>query len=252
MNSLMRMMSSTPMLASGESSTRRGMRLAACASFNGGLSTLVAGDMVAGVGTILLDPPEGNLHDYLESLSRLAALNPSRLLPAHGPCIENGTDVLRHYIDHRHMRTRYPRGPSDQSWTDAGGHNGPHHRDLVPEAFLMVAARQVLCHLNWLESGARWCAATTPSTWSTMSGYFITGTDTEVGKSVVTAALAAGFRAQGRVPRAVKPLASGSPPPGEDASLLAKHAEHDPVGFACLPTPAFTRTSRTSSGDHYR
>ena len=45
-----------------------------------------------------------------------------------------------------------------------------------------------------------------------MSGYFITGTDTEVGKSVVTAALAAGFRAQGRVPRAVKPLASGSPP----------------------------------------
>ena len=71
-----------------------------------------------------------------------------------------------------------------------------------------------------------------------MSGFFITGTDTEVGKSVVTAALAAGYRAQGRAPRAVKPLASGSPPPGEDASLLAKHAGHDPIGFTCLPTPA--------------
>ena len=58
--------------------------------FNGGLSTLVAGDMVAGVGTILLDPPEGNLHDYLESLSRLEALNPSRLLPAHGPALRTG------------------------------------------------------------------------------------------------------------------------------------------------------------------
>ena len=81
-----------------------------------------------------------------------------------------------------------------------------------------------------------------------MSGYFITGTDTEVGKSVVTAALAAGFRAQGRVPRAVKPLASGSPPPGEDASLLAKHAEHDPVGFACLPTPASPERAARQAG----
>ena len=29
------------------------------------------------------------------------------------------------------------------------------YRDLVPEAFLMVAARQVLCHLNWLESESK-------------------------------------------------------------------------------------------------
>jgi dethiobiotin synthase len=81
-----------------------------------------------------------------------------------------------------------------------------------------------------------------------MTGLFITGTDTEVGKSVVTAALAAGFRAQGRSPRAVKPLASGSPPPGEDASLIAKHAGHEPIGFACLPTPASPERAAREAG----
>jgi ribonuclease/clavin/mitogillin len=120
--------------------------------FNGGLSTLVAGDMVAGVGTILLDPPDGDLHLYLENLERLAALNPSRLLPAHGPVLEEGTKVLEHYIAHRHMRT-------EQIQSALAAHPGQNiteltariYRDLVPDAFLSVAARQVLCHLNWLE-----------------------------------------------------------------------------------------------------
>jgi len=121
--------------------------------FNGGLSTVVAGDMVAGVGTILLDPPEGNLHHYIESLTRLAALNPRRLLPAHGPCIENGVQALEEYIAHRHMRTGQIRealainpGQPIEAITES------IYKDLIPEAFLAVAARQVLCHLNWLET----------------------------------------------------------------------------------------------------
>lgn len=71
-----------------------------------------------------------------------------------------------------------------------------------------------------------------------MRGFFITGTDTEVGKSVVTASLAAAYRASGHQPRAVKPLASGSLPPGEDASLIAEHGGHNPINFACFPVPA--------------
>ena len=121
--------------------------------FNGGLSTVVAGDMVAGVGTILLDPPEGNLHHYLESLARLAALNPSRLLPAHGPCIEEGTKTLEQYIAHRHMRTNQIQealaaNPGQRVETITEN----IYRDLVPRPFLAVAVRQVLCHLNWLEA----------------------------------------------------------------------------------------------------
>lgn len=67
---------------------------------------------------------------------------------------------------------------------------------------------------------------------------FVTGTDTEVGKSVVTAALAAGLRAAGVPVRAAKPLASGGEPPGEDATLLGIGGGHPPLVHTCLPTPA--------------
>jgi dethiobiotin synthetase len=71
-----------------------------------------------------------------------------------------------------------------------------------------------------------------------MKGLFITGTDTEVGKTVITAAIAAGLRARGNNPKAVKPLATGSGGPGEDATAIAKAAGHAPAVFACFPEPA--------------
>ncbi len=57
---------------------------------------------------------------------------------------------------------------------------------------------------------------------------FITGTDTGVGKSVTTAALAAALAAAGVAVRALKPVASGVSPgtAGEDAELLAFGAGH--------------------------
>ncbi|MEC7949493.1 MAG: dethiobiotin synthase [Myxococcota bacterium] len=66
---------------------------------------------------------------------------------------------------------------------------------------------------------------------------FVTGTDTEVGKSVVTASLAAGLVAAGLRVRAVKPLASGGTAPGEDAMLLGRAAGHPPLVHACFEAP---------------
>ena len=71
-----------------------------------------------------------------------------------------------------------------------------------------------------------------------MTTFFVTGTDTEIGKTMVTACLAAGWRARGKNPKAIKPLATGSEPPGEDALFLAQAAGHPPKVFACLPLPA--------------
>lgn len=62
----------------------------------------------------------------------------------------------------------------------------------------------------------------------------VTGTDTEVGKSVITAALASAIPGC----TAVKPLASGSLPPGEDATLIAEAAGHAPHVRHCAPVPA--------------
>lgn len=124
--------------------------------------TIVAGDMVAGEGTIVLDPPEGDLAAYLGSLARLAALDPTRLLPSHGDVIEPALPLLEHYVSHRHARTRQVRMA-----LDACGAARP--LDLVaavypdlPRAFHPVAARQVLCHLLWLsDQGAIGCSGDT-------------------------------------------------------------------------------------------
>ena len=64
----------------------------------------IAGDMVAGLGTILIDPSEGDMADYLASLARMLERAPSMLLPAHGPVITDAAGKLREYIAHRTMR----------------------------------------------------------------------------------------------------------------------------------------------------
>ena len=66
---------------------------------------LFAGDLVAGVGTVVIVPPEGDLADYLASLERLLTLsNFHTILPAHGPIIQDGPALLREYIAHRLQR----------------------------------------------------------------------------------------------------------------------------------------------------
>ncbi len=66
---------------------------------------LFAGDLVAGVGTVVIAPPEGNLADYLASLRRLLALEGLRsILPGHGPVVEDGPALLREYVAHRLLR----------------------------------------------------------------------------------------------------------------------------------------------------
>ena len=112
---------------------------------------IVAGDMVAGKGTIVLDPPEGNLADYLFQLDRLRDLDSATLLPAHGPELSDPRAYLTHYIDHRNSR-------SDQVFSALSGVDGPTQPGAlvpiiypdIPTFIHPIAARQVLCHLQWL------------------------------------------------------------------------------------------------------
>lgn len=48
----------------------------------------------------------GSLADYLESLRRVLALDPARLLPAHGPVIDRPAALLRQYLAHRRRREK--------------------------------------------------------------------------------------------------------------------------------------------------
>ncbi len=64
----------------------------------------IVGDMVAGMGTIVIDPPEGDMGDYLTQLRRLEALPVTTLYPSHGPAIPDGPGKLAEYVKHRLWR----------------------------------------------------------------------------------------------------------------------------------------------------
>jgi len=67
--------------------------------------TLFSGDLVIAGGSVMIHSTRGgNLAEYLASLERIRALAPARLLPAHGPAIEDPIEVLTHYIEHRLAR----------------------------------------------------------------------------------------------------------------------------------------------------
>jgi glyoxylase-like metal-dependent hydrolase (beta-lactamase superfamily II)/8-oxo-dGTP pyrophosphatase MutT (NUDIX family) len=65
---------------------------------------VVAGDLVAGIGTIMIDPDEGDMADYLQSLRRVYDLRPTTLFPSHGPVIDQATTRLAQLIEHRLQR----------------------------------------------------------------------------------------------------------------------------------------------------
>lgn len=65
---------------------------------------LIAGDLVASSGTILVNPPDGHMGAYLDSLQRMRDLAARTLYPAHGWVVTNPADRLDFYIRHRLQR----------------------------------------------------------------------------------------------------------------------------------------------------
>jgi glyoxylase-like metal-dependent hydrolase (beta-lactamase superfamily II) len=67
--------------------------------------TAFVGDLLVQGSTVVIPAAHGgSLTDYLASLARLAALQPLRALPAHGPAIEDPPALIAHYLSHRRQR----------------------------------------------------------------------------------------------------------------------------------------------------
>jgi dethiobiotin synthetase len=79
-------------------------------------------------------------------------------------------------------------------------------------------------------------------------GVFVTGTDTDVGKTVVGALIARGLRAGGATVSALKPFATGGVGPGADAELLGAAAGHEPRVFQSFATPAAPERAAKEAG----
>ena len=65
---------------------------------------MIVGDMVASVGSIIIDPSEGDMAAYLDSLRRIRDRKPRILLPAHGFAIADPQAIIEQYLAHRLMR----------------------------------------------------------------------------------------------------------------------------------------------------
>jgi glyoxylase-like metal-dependent hydrolase (beta-lactamase superfamily II) len=64
------------------------------------------GDVVLGGSTTVIPAEDGDLLDYMNSLTRLQSLDVRRIYPAHGPVIEDAQAKLTEYIEHRLLRER--------------------------------------------------------------------------------------------------------------------------------------------------
>jgi glyoxylase-like metal-dependent hydrolase (beta-lactamase superfamily II) len=107
---------------------------------------VIAGDMVAGLGTILIDPSEGDMAIYLASLERLLARPQMMLLPAHGPAIPDGHSKLREYLAHRRLReAKVVAALSDEPRALAT--LVPEVYSDTPRALWGLAERSLLAHL---------------------------------------------------------------------------------------------------------
>jgi len=69
--------------------------------FEPALGCVVVGDMVASEGTILIEPTDGDMAEYLVQLRRLEALGASLALPAHGDPIPEPSKLFAYYVHHR-------------------------------------------------------------------------------------------------------------------------------------------------------
>lgn len=123
----------------------------------------VVGDMVASVGSIVIDPPEGEMAEYLKQLARLRDLPVATLYPAHGMPVADGPQKLQEYLDHRaarEARVLGALGPEPSSLTEVV----QRAYSDTPAFLLPVAERSALATLEKLigegkvhEAEGRYC-----------------------------------------------------------------------------------------------
>ncbi len=119
---------------------------------------IVAGDMVASVGTIIVEPDDGgDMRLYLDSLRRLRREvdgGAATLLPAHGPPIVDGGARLDFYVAHRLEREGRVAAALGHEPATVGALVPAAYPDVAP-AIHPLAARSLLAHLVKLEHEGR-------------------------------------------------------------------------------------------------
>jgi len=113
---------------------------------------LITGDNIVGIGSVLINPPEGNMRDYMQSLERLRVLpNLTVLFGAHGPATANPLGKIEEYIAHRLVREANILAAVQDGVSLPAGIVARVYTDVHPKAHAM-AERAVIAHLEKLET----------------------------------------------------------------------------------------------------
>lgn len=132
---------------------------------------ILTGDHIIDGSTVVINPPDGNMSHYLESLRKVKALRPNALLPGHGDRIDDPDRLIDWIIDHRLEREA-------KVLAAVTANAGLSTRALVPIVYADVppklyawAERSLLAHLEKLEedgacrsTAGRWTARSSTGT----------------------------------------------------------------------------------------
>ncbi|MCI0516767.1 MAG: MBL fold metallo-hydrolase [Woeseiaceae bacterium] len=116
---------------------------------------LFTGDHIINGSTVVIDPPDGNMRHYIDSLKRLLTVDLVSIAPGHGHLLTEPYKVIEWIIDHRLQReSRVVKALQE--------HSGLTSMALVPHAYADVdpdryawAERSLLAHLQKLADEGR-------------------------------------------------------------------------------------------------
>ncbi len=110
-------------------------------------NSIVTGDHVIEGSTVVINPPDGNMRDYIHSLKRVRDFRADALLPGHGERIDDPQGVIDWIIEHR-------LGREAKVVAALVAHPGSTAGELVPVVYRDVpehlhgwAERSLLAHL---------------------------------------------------------------------------------------------------------
>ena len=128
---------------------------------------LFCGDLLpGGAGSVVIDPPDGDMHDYLASLERCAVLEPQTLFPAHGSPSGAAVRRIRALVRHRLEREAKVVGALAETPRSLA-ELVPLVYDDTPRELWSWAERSLLAHLQKLERDGR--AARVGESWRALA-----------------------------------------------------------------------------------
>ncbi len=110
---------------------------------------LFTGDHILGIGTTVVDAPDGDMTQYIDSLKKLLKYDISLICPGHGPPIHEAERKIEELIAHRGERERQVISCLRQGRKTVAKLVAEIYPEL-DQRLLELARRQVLAHLRKL------------------------------------------------------------------------------------------------------